>query len=153
MHINSLPTEQALSLTEVPTKDSFLRDLCVANEDIKAGVSTGRAWATTAAWKQWEIFCLELDTNPFLKSFQDKIPVLQVFIQQVQEGKLAKQKNQVCARLVDDYLCCVAQMFLGLGAQDHRLIQACKIDFCIQRMIACWKEQDPPPNQVKPVPI
>lgn len=40
-----------------------------------------------------------------------------------------------------------------MGAEGTRLNSAGKSNFCIGRMLECWKKQDPPANQVKPVPI
>ena len=40
-----------------------------------------------------------------------------------------------------------------MGADDPRLNSAIDVDFRLKRMIAEWKKQDPPPNQVKPVPV
>lgn len=40
-----------------------------------------------------------------------------------------------------------------MGSDDPRLNTVGKIDFRIQRMIAAWKKEDPPPNRVKPIPI
>ncbi len=44
-------------------------------------------------------------------------------------------------------------MFLSVGSDDPRLNTAGKTDFRIGQMLACWKKQDPPANQVNPIPI
>ena len=40
-----------------------------------------------------------------------------------------------------------------MGSDDPRLNSALKTDFCIARMLAAWKKEDPPANRVKPIPI
>jgi hypothetical protein len=40
-----------------------------------------------------------------------------------------------------------------MGAKDPRLNSAFQIDFRIQRMLRAWKQTDPAPMQVKPIPI
>ena len=91
--------------------------------------------------------------DPFLEAFEDKVPILQVFIQRVRDGELAANGNPIKSRSVEDYLRAVAQTFLSVGSADPRLIEAKKTDFRIQRMQAAWKKQDPPPTRVKPIPI
>jgi hypothetical protein len=40
-----------------------------------------------------------------------------------------------------------------MGAKDPRLNSAFQIDFCIQRTLRVWKQKDPAPLRVKPIPI
>ena len=120
---------------------------------IAQGVSSGRARATITSWEKWLIFTTDLGLDPFLKAFEDKIPILQVFIAIVRTGELAANKNPIWARSVEDYLRGVAQMFLSVGTNDPRLNTAGKTDFRISQMLACWKKQDPPANRVNPIPI
>ena len=56
-----------------------MRDLRLAQKDVSTGVSTGRAKSTKTAWKQREKIILELALDSFLETFQDKVPLLQVF--------------------------------------------------------------------------
>jgi len=46
--------------------------------------------------------------DPFLEAFEDKVSILQVFIHQVQIGKLAAKGNQIKSWSVEDYLRAVA---------------------------------------------
>lgn len=104
-------------------------------------------------WEQWDTFCLELATDPFLQAFQNKIPLLQVFAQRVRTGSLARDGNPLRARSVEDYVRHVAQTFLAVGSKDPRLNSANDIDFTLRRMFKAWKKEDPPPKRVKPVPV
>lgn len=91
--------------------------------------------------------------DPFLQAFTDKVPFLQVFAQRIRTGELAPNGNPIRARSVEDYVRFVGQTFLHMGANDPRINTAGNIDFRIQRTIAAWKKEDPPPRRVKPVPI
>ena len=104
-------------------------------------------------WDQWLTFCAELGIDPFLQAFEDKIPVLQVFIHRVRSGELAANGSKIRSRSVEDYLRAVAQTFLAMGTKDPRLNAAHKTDFRIARTWAAWKKEDPPANRVKPIPI
>ena len=120
---------------------------------MQQGVSSGRSKGTCTHWGKWIDYCSELGIDPFLETVQNKIPVLQVFLHRVRAGELAADGNSVRARSAEDYLRSVAQTFLTVGKEDPRLNSAKSIDFRINRMIAAWKKQDPPPNRVKPIPI
>ena len=135
------------------TANSFRSDFGIAQNTVKAGISAGRAKSTLAAWKQWEIFALELALDPLLETIQDKIPVLQVFAHRVRTGALATKGNPIRARSAEDYLRFIAQTFLSVGAADPRVNSAGGIDFRLQRMLSAWKKEDPPPHRVKPVPV
>ncbi|KAL7525265.1 hypothetical protein ACHAXR_000926 [Thalassiosira sp. AJA248-18] len=36
-----------------------------------------------------------MDIDPFLEAFQDKVPILQVFIERIRSRELAANKNQI----------------------------------------------------------
>jgi len=117
------------------------------------GISSGRATSTNTHWGQWKNFTTEMGLDPFLEAVEDKIPVLQVFGRRVRIGELAARKNSVKSRSVEDYLRSVGQAFLNVGKQDPRLNSSGKLDFRLQRMLACYTKEDPAPNRVKPVPV
>ena len=131
----------------------FRNTLCTAQETAAKGVSGGRGRATITSWEKWLNFTDELGLDPFLKAFDDKVPILQVFIARVRTEELAAKGSPIKSRLVEDYLRSVAQTFLSMGTDDPRLNSANKTDFRISRMLACWKREDPPANRVKPIPI
>ncbi len=131
----------------------FSHDFDVAQETVLAGVSPGRAASGATAWSKWIAFTSDLGIDPFLQTFNNKIPFLQIFAQRVHSGELAVRGNPLWARSAEDYIRHVAQTFLNLGANDPRLNSAYKIDFCLQRTLAAWKLTDPAPLRVKPIPI
>ena len=98
---------------------------------MQEGVSANRAQAAKTAWAQWEMFCLELALDPLVQSIQNKVPLLQVFGQCLQRRVLASNSNLICARLVEDYLQHVGQMFLGVRAEDPRLNSSKRLIFVL----------------------
>jgi len=112
------PTAEWLSGLDPITKSNFLRDYGTAQATIQSGISTGSAKSTETAWKQWEKIILEMALDPFFETFQDKVPLLQVFAHRVRPGKLAAHGNPIRARSTEVYLRFVSQTFLGMGASS-----------------------------------
>lgn len=131
----------------------FVDHFRVAAETVSKGVSSGRAKGTVTYWEKWLDFTTELGLDPFLEAFDDKVPILQVFMHRVRSGELAAHGDPIRARSTEDYVRAVAQTFLTVGADDPRYNSLGKIDFRIQRTIAAWKKEDPPAGRVKPIPI
>ena len=115
--------------------------------------TTATATSAATAWSKWIEFTDDLGLDPFLQAFQDKVPILQVFVHRVHIGELAANSNPVRSRTAEDYVRHVAQAFLQVGAVDPRLNSAHKIDFRLQRTLKAWKSSDPAPDRVKPIPI
>ena len=151
--VSLLRPEGWLSSLDPDVAGRFRSTLRAAQKTVAKGVSSGRAKSTITSWEKWRDFTSELGLDPFLETFGDKVPVLQVFIERVRSGELASKGNPIRARSVEDYLRGVAQTFLSMGSNDPRLNSANKTDFRIKRMLACWKKEDPPANRVKPIPI
>jgi hypothetical protein len=107
----------------------FSRDFGIAQETVLAGVSPGRAASRATAWSKWIDFTRDLGINPFLQTFNDKVPFLQIFAQRVHSGELAARGNPLRSQSAEDYVRHVAQTFLNLGADDPRLNSAFKINF------------------------
>ena len=148
-----LVTETWLSGLD-PARGLRFRDhFSAATETVAKGVSSSRATASIGQVQKWRDFCDELGLDPFLEAFEDKVPILQVFIHRVRIGELTTNGNPNKSRSVEDHLRAVAQTFLAMGAGDPRLNTALKTDFRIARMLAAWKKADPPANRVKPIPI
>ncbi|KAL3823338.1 hypothetical protein ACHAXA_010473, partial [Cyclostephanos tholiformis] len=142
-----------MSTLDADTASRFSSDIRVAQDTVLQGVSPGRAAGIATAWGKWIEFTHDLGLDPFLQTFQDKIPFLQVFAQRVHSGDLAANGNPIRSRSVEDYIRGVAQTFLHVGATDPRLNTAHTIDFRLQRTLKAWKTTDPAPLRVKPIPI
>ena len=132
---------------------SFRRDYGLAQADVAAGVVSSRAAAAVGHWETWCTFCTGLGVDPTLQEYEDPIPFLQVFVYRYRNGIIAPSRKGVRSRTVEDALRSVGQTFASVGTQDPRLNTLGKIDFRIQRQLACYTRQDPPPNRVKPVPV
>ena len=97
------------------------RDFRLAQADVEAGVSTGRAAAANTHWNKWLDYALALAINPFLETVTDKVPILQVFGRRVRMGILSASTRPVKSRQVEEYLRTVGQTFVSMGKADPRL--------------------------------
>ena len=131
----------------------FSCDIRTAQATVLQGISPGRAHSATTAWSKWIEFTNNLGLDPFLQAFQDKVPFLQVFAHRIHIGQLAASGNPVRSRTAEDYVRHIGQTFLHVGANDPRLNSAHTIDFRLQRTLKAWKNCDPAPDRVKPIPI
>jgi hypothetical protein len=147
------PTAGWLSNLDPIKAHRFSRDFSIAQETVLAGVSPGRAASGAAAWSKWIDFTRDLGIDPFLQTFNNKVPFLQIFAQQVHSGELAARGNPLWSQSAEDYIQQVTQTFLNLGADNPRLNSVFKINFRLQRTLAAWKITDPAPLRVKPMPI
>lgn len=132
---------------------AFRRDLGLAQKDVHAGVVPSRASASVGHYDTWCRFCSELQVDPSLQELHDPIPIIQVFMRRYRTGAIAPSHRQVRSRTVEDAVRSVGQTFAAVGTNDPRLNSFGKIDFRLQRQLACYSKQDPPPNRVKPIPV
>jgi hypothetical protein len=135
------------------TKNDFWRDLSLAEQEVREGVTSSRSSAANTHWEKWLEFTSVLGQDPLLKTVEDKIPYLQVFLHRVRHGIYAANQGPVRARSAEDYIRSIGQTYLELGEQDPRMNSHDNLDFRLARMIKSYKKKDPPPNRVKPVPI
>jgi hypothetical protein len=142
--MDALPTTHA---------DVLRADLRTVDEKIKAGVTLQRSKAQDKHWERWDEFCLESGIDPFLRTWDDPVPILQVFGQRYRDGRIAPRHNAVRARTVEDALRAIGQAFARVGSPDVRKNVYGDIDFRIQRQIRAYKREDSPPKRVKPIPI
>jgi len=69
------------------------------------------------------------------------------------DGRIALQGNPVRARTVEDVARQIGETFEQLGAANIRLNNQGKIDTRVTGIVAHWKQQDPPPNRVRAIPL
>ena len=72
----------------------FCNNLCTAAQTVAKRLFSGRAAACIGQWQKWLNFYDVLGIDPFLEAFEDKVPVLQVFMHQVRIGELSANENQ-----------------------------------------------------------
>jgi hypothetical protein len=133
--------------------NALLTDLGTVDDRIRSGVTPQRAKAMENHWTRWYAFCLELGVNPFMRRWEDPVPLLQVFGERYRDGRLAPRQNAVRARRVEDAMRAIGQTFARLGSPDIRKDVYGDIDFRIGRQIRAYKKEDSPPKRVKPIPI
>jgi hypothetical protein len=104
-------------------------------------------------WSRWDAFCVAHNVDPYLTTWEDPVPMLQVFGERYRDGRLAPRHKPVKARTVEDGIRAVGQAHARLGAPDPRKDAHGGIDFRIQRQIKAYTKDDAPPLRVKPVPI
>ena len=104
-------------------------------------------------WDVWSDFCAQMGFNALLHQYEDPIPILQVFARLLRTGTLAPSKKPIRKRTVESYLRAIGQTHTALGAPDPRQTWSGKTDFRLQRQLAHYQKQDPPPNRVKPLPL
>jgi hypothetical protein len=104
-------------------------------------------------WSRWDAFCLEHNIDPYLRNWEDPVPIIQVFGERYRDGTLAPLNNAVKARTVEDALREIGQAHVRFGAPDRRKDSHGGIAFRVQRQISSYKQVDRPPRRVKPIPI
>jgi hypothetical protein len=86
--MEALPTTQANVLRSV---------LRTVDDKIKAGVTLQRSKAQDKHLERWDEFCLKNGIDPFLRAWDDPVPMLQVFYQRYRDGCIAPRHNAVRA--------------------------------------------------------
>jgi hypothetical protein len=131
----------------------FRADLRLVQEKNKAGVTDQRSRAQDKHWERWDAFCSENNIDPFIRTWNYPIPVLQVFGQRYRDGCIAPSRKCVRSQTVEDALRAFGQTFARLGASDVRKDFSVEIDFRIRRQLRAYKKEDSPPSRVKPISI
>ena len=122
-------------------------------EDIREGLSTGRATAADAHWTKWTYFCARVALDPLLVTYQDPVPILNAFARDNQTGNNAPDSRGVRTRTVEDSVRSIGQAIAMLGAKDPRMTSTGKLDGGLQLQFRCYSRQDPPPSRVNPIPV
>ena len=141
-----ISTAFVLSTCPDPIQRAFFRDLCLVQEDIQRGISTGQSSPSNTHWKIWASFATSLGFDPFLEAVQNKVPIVQVFLHRVRSSTSAANRDPVRAQTTEDYLRSIDQTFLAVGKRDPRLDSQNQIDFNLRRMLKAYSKKDPPPN-------
>jgi hypothetical protein len=128
-------------------------DLGTVDKSIKSGVTAQRAKAMDNHWTRRDAFCVAHNIDPYLWTWTDPVPILQVFGERYRDGRLPPLKKSVKARIVDDALRSVGQEHTRLGSPDPQKESFGGIYFRIQRQIKSYHNVDDQPRRVKPIPI
>jgi hypothetical protein len=148
-----LPADSTLASLSSVKANALRTDLGTVDRRIRSGVTNKRANAMDKHWERWEKLCLENNVDPLLQTWDDPVPIIQVFGERYRDGRLAPKQNSVKSRTVEDAVRAVGQAHVRLGAPDPRKDHHGKIDFRIQRQMKAYEKTDDPPRRVKPVPM
>jgi hypothetical protein len=100
-----------LTLASWPTfkANALHADLVVVDKRIRSGVTSKRANAMDKLWGHWEQFCLEHNVDPYLQTWDDPVPIIQVFGERYRDGRLTPLYNVVKSHTVEDTLHALGQ--------------------------------------------
>ena len=90
-----------------------------ATEDIREGLSTGRATAADDHWTKWTYFCARVALDPLRVAYQDPVPILNTFARDYQTDKIAPDSRGVQSRTVEDAVRLIGQAIAMLGTRTH----------------------------------
>lgn len=94
-----------------------------------------------------------MSDDPFLTGLDDKIPFLRVFAHRLRDGRSSHSGNPISANHVADEVYHIVKTFQELGAPDPRLDAMGRQDARYRNLIMAYRNEDPAPTQVKPIPI
>jgi hypothetical protein len=104
-------------------------------------------------WTVWQQFCQALQLDDFLSTIADPVPFLQTFARRYRDGRISLRGQPVRARTAEEAIRAVGRTFVELGSTDPRLNVFGNVDSRLSAQLAQWKQEDPAPRRVKPVPI
>jgi hypothetical protein len=87
------PPESALAALLIVQANALCTGVGIVEERIKQGVTAQRAKAMDNHWSRWDAFCVAHNVDPYLKAWEDPVPLLQVFGERYQYGRLAPHKK------------------------------------------------------------
>ena len=91
--------------------------------------------------------------DPLLIGYKDPVTILNIFARDYSMGDITPTSILVRSRTAEDDVRSIGQALAGLGLVDPQYGKDGKTDIRLRFQLCCYTKQDPPPNQVKPVPI
>ena len=116
-------------------------------------MSVGKVTTADGHWTKWAYFCARGSLNPLLVAYKDPVPILNTFARDYRTGNIAPNSRGVRSRTVEDSVRSIGQAIAMLGAKYPQMTSTGKIDGILQLQFLCYYRQDPPPSQVKPIPV
>jgi hypothetical protein len=80
--------ESALAALPTAQANALRIDLGIVEERIKQGITAHRTKAMDKHWSRWDAFYVAHNVDPYLKTWADPIPILQVFGEIYRDGRL-----------------------------------------------------------------
>jgi len=147
-----LPYYAFLETCPFDSRDVTAADIRTIIQDVTLGISSQCALATDTTWATWEGFCSDLNIDPTLQTTPDPVLPLQLFALRYRRGEISPSKSKVRGKTVGDALCAIGQTLTNIGYSNPRLLPSGKLHFRLNRQLAHYSKQDPPPSRVKPIP-
>ena len=135
------------------TRDGLRAEFLLIQQETATGSNIKRARSRSNVWEIWCHFCEALNQDSMLDALDDPIPLLQLFQSRYHSGELAPQGNPVRARTAEEALRQVGRTFVELGKGDPRMNCHGKLDGRVSSHVKFWKNIEPPPKRVKPIPL
>ena len=73
----------------------FWNSFSTATEDIREGLSAGRATAADGHWNKWAYFCSKVDLDPLIVAYKDPVSILNAFARDYRTGNIAPDSHGV----------------------------------------------------------
>ena len=137
-------------------RDKFRTSLCLAMEATTSGVVPATATKTEAWWLIWLAKYTEWEINPIQDpSTTHTSDYLVVFAHELCTGKISPNRKPSQLGNVETALCAIGQTIALLGPNHHnpRLQPNGLLIFALKCQFQSYKEEDPPPTGVKPLPV
>ena len=105
-------------------------------------------------WTQhWVPFTDELGLDPFLVTVEDKVPMLRILAHQIRDGRASHSGQPVRAECICDEILAIAKGYTNMGLLDPCLTSYGDMDPRLINLYTSYKNADPAPHRVKPLPI
>jgi len=143
-----------LATTPAVARNDFEADLRIAKATEQQSVTRHRNNDRDSVWnKCWLPYVATLGVDPLLSNCTDRVQYLEVFAVRLRNGSIARDSKPIKSDSVRDAVLQVAKTFSVLGRPDPRLDMHGRIDHRLQNLYTAWRNRDPPPVRVKPIPL
>ena len=98
-------------------------------------------------------YAQEWPSTPLLIAYKDPVPILNAFARDYRTGNIAPNSCAVQSRTVEGSVWLIGQAITALGGKYPRMTSTEKINGGLQLQFRFYSRQDPPPSQVKKIPV
>ena len=84
---------------------------------------------------------------------EDKVPILRILAHRIRDGRASRSGQLVQAERIRDEILAVTKGFTNMGLPDPRLTSYGDMDPRLTNLYTSYKNVDPTPHRVKPLPI
>ena len=91
-----------MATVDTNAQTSFWYRFSALTEDIREGLSVGRATAADGHWNKWAYFCARVAVDPLLVAYKHPVPILNSFDRDYRTVNIATNIRAVQSRTVED---------------------------------------------------